>query len=72
MTTNWIVGGNTFNSIYPVSMNIAYQNKILSPAEKITYQAKIGLMYVSVYGYTAILIIKFYKSCLIQFNNCAN
>ena len=31
----------------------AYQNEIVSPAANITYNAKVGLMYVSDYGYAA-------------------
>ena len=32
---------------------MAYQNEIVVPAENITYDAKIGLMYVSDYGFAA-------------------
>ena len=34
-------------------MQTAYQNEIVNPAESTTYDAKIGLMYVSDYGYAA-------------------
>ena len=34
-------------------MQTAYQNEIVNPAENTTYDAKIGLMYVSDYGYAA-------------------
>ena len=50
----WQVGGNTFQNIgYGTTLKTAYTNEIVSPAENITYQAKIGLMYVSDYGYAA-------------------
>ena len=50
-TTNWIVGGNTDQNIYNVAVKSTYTNEIVSPAESTTYNAKIGLMYVSDYGY---------------------
>ena len=50
-TTNWKVGGNTYQNILNVAVKTKYQNEILSPAENTTYSAKIGLMYVSDYGY---------------------
>ena len=50
-TTNWKVGGNTSANIIDVSVKQTYQNEIVSPAESTTYSAKIGLMYVSDYGY---------------------
>ena len=49
--TNWKVGGNSLNNIRDVPVKTAYQNEIESPAESTTYSAKIGLMYVSDYGY---------------------
>ena len=52
-TTSWKVGGNTYNNIYNVTVKNTYQNEIVSPAENTTYPAKIGLMYVSDYGYAA-------------------
>ena len=51
--TTWKVGGNTYANISPIAMNTAYQNEIINPAEDITYDAKVGLMYVSDYGYAA-------------------
>ena len=52
-TTEWIVGGNTTSNIYNVPVKTAYQNEILNPAESTTYSAKVGLMYISDYGYAA-------------------
>ena len=52
-TTSWKVGGNTTSNIYNVPVKSAYENEIVSPAESTTYSAKVGLMYVSDYGYAA-------------------
>ena len=52
-TTTWKVGGNTFDNISSSVPSIAYQNEIISPTENTTYDAKIGLMYVSDYGFAA-------------------
>ena len=52
-TTTWKVGGNTFDNIGRSVPSIAYQNEIVAPAENTTYDAKIGLMYVSDYGFAA-------------------
>ena len=53
-TTEWKVGGNTFENITEnATPKTAYQNEIVNPAESTTYSAKIGLMYISDYGYTA-------------------
>ena len=57
--TTWKVGGNTYANILTSSMNTAYQNEIVNPVttkttdNKTEYTAKIGLMYVSDYGYAA-------------------
>ena len=53
VTTTWKVGGNTFDNIGSSVPSIAYQNEIVAPAENTTYDAKIGLMYVSDYGFAA-------------------
>ena len=53
ITTTWKVGGNTYAKIRDVAPATAYQNEIVSPAENTTYDAKIGLMYVSDYYYAA-------------------
>ena len=53
-TTSWKVGGNTYTKItLSATPKKAYQNEIVSPAESTTYNAKVGLMYVSDYGYAA-------------------
>ena len=52
-TTEWKVGGNTGANIYGQNAPTAYQNEIVNPVEATTYSAKIGLMYVSDYGYAA-------------------
>ena len=51
--TTWKVGGNTFTNIASKTPSVAYQNVILNPIENITYDAKIGLMYVNDYGFAA-------------------
>ena len=52
-TTTWKVGGNTFDNIVKSVPSAAYQNEIVAPAENTTYDAKIGLMYASDYGFAA-------------------
>ena len=52
-TTTWKVGGNTFDNIYYQIASVVYQNEIIAPAENTIYDAKIGLMYVSDYGFAA-------------------
>ena len=58
-TTTWKVGGNTYANIAQSAMNVAYQNEITNAVTTNTtdnakeYSAKIGLMYVSDYGYAA-------------------
>ncbi len=50
----WKVGGNSkYNIGSSVVPNVVYKNEITSPAENTTYDAKIGLMYVSDYYYAA-------------------
>ena len=57
--TTWKVGGNTFDNIAYVIPSVAYQNEIVNPVttnstdNKTEYSAKIGLMYVSDYGFAA-------------------
>ena len=53
-TTTWKVGGNTFNNIGDVVPSVAYTNEITSPAESTTYDAKIGLMNISEFGFGAV------------------
>ena len=58
-TTTWKVGGNTYSNIYSKTPSVVYQNEIVSPVTTNTtdnateYSAKIGLMYVSDYGFAA-------------------
>ena len=52
-TTTWKVGGNTYENIARSVPTVAYQNEIVSPAENTPYDAKIGLMYASDYGFAA-------------------
>ncbi len=51
--TSWIVGGASDANISSSPVKIACMIEIVSPVENITYDAKIGLMYVSDYGYAA-------------------
>ena len=58
-TVTWKVGGNTSANISDVVPATTYQNEIVNPAttnttdNATTYSAKIGLMYVSDYGFAA-------------------
>ena len=58
-TTTWKVGGNTYSNIYSKTPSVVYQNEIVNPVttnttdNAIEYTAKIGLMYVSDYGFAA-------------------
>ena len=53
-TTTWKVGGNPWNdNIETLNVSTIYQNEIVSPVSNVTYNAKIGLMYLSDYGYAA-------------------
>ena len=47
----WQVGGNTNSSISELAVKNGFTNEIVNPAANTTYEAKIGLMYVSDYGY---------------------
>ena len=50
-TYTWKTGGNTKENFINVSASLTYQNEIVSPADETIVQAKVGLMYVSDYGY---------------------
>ena len=52
-TTTWKVGGTTYKNIVESVPTVAYQNEIVAPAENTTYDAKIGLMYATDYGFAA-------------------
>ncbi len=69
-TTSWKVGGNTGKNIRDVPVKTAYQNEIVSPAESTTYSAKVGLMYVSDYGYAA--SPENWNTILYNYNNDVN
>ena len=49
----WKVGGNTTTKIYSVKASVTYSNEITNPASNILVTTKIGLMYVSDYGFAA-------------------
>ena len=52
-TTTWKVGGGTYENILTSVPAIAHQYEVGSSALSTTYEAKIGLMYVSDYFYAA-------------------
>ena len=49
----WKESVDTFDNIAKSVPPVAYQNEIVSPSENTTYDAKIGLMYASDYGFAA-------------------
>ena len=69
-TYTWKVGGNTLDNIRDVVPAITYQNEIISPAEKTAYDAKIGLVYVSDYGYAA--SPKYWTNTLVSYASTVN
>ncbi len=52
-TTTWKVGGGTYANIVTSVPKVAHQYEVGSSASSTTYEAKIGLMYVSDYYYAA-------------------
>ena len=52
-TTIWKVGGSAFDNLINVPLKTTYINEITNPSDKTTYTAKIGLMYVSDFGYAS-------------------
>ena len=52
-TTTWNVGGGTYANILTSVPKTAYQYEVGSSASTTTYEAKIGLMYVTDYYYSA-------------------
>ncbi len=59
-TTTWKVGGNTYDNIAGSVPATAYQNEVVNPTPgsysttgETTYEAKIGLIYASDYGFAA-------------------
>ncbi len=51
--TNWITGGVSYDNVYNSQVRQAYNYEVISNSSSTTYNAKIGLMYVSDYGYAA-------------------
>ena len=72
-TTSWKVGGIAMSDINDIvvsdTIKLVYQNEILNSAENTTYSAKMGLMYVSDYGYAA--SPKNWKTSLYDYFNIA-
>ena len=58
-TVTWKVGGNTYDNVVNSIPSVTYQNEITNPDatnstdNAIEYEAKVGLMYVSDYGFAA-------------------
>ncbi len=52
-TTTWKVGGSTWSNIGNAISSVAYQNEIVNPSTSATYEAKVGLIYASDYGFAA-------------------
>ena len=52
-THTWKVGGNIDGNIVNATAPNAYTNEITNPSENTTYDANVGLMYASDYGYAA-------------------
>ena len=50
---NWIIGGNSIDNIIQFSIKNVYLNEIVNPTENVVYNTKIGLIYISDYGYAA-------------------
>lgn len=51
--TEWKIGGNTYANIINADVPTAYQNEVANPATTTIETKKIGLMYVTDYGYAA-------------------
>lgn len=49
----WNIGGNTRNNLLYTNVKSSYQSEIVSPTSSDIFTSKIGLMYVSDYGYAA-------------------
>ena len=52
-TTEWQVGGAKYANVYSSPVKTAYNSEVGANKANTTYSAKIGLMYVSDYGYAA-------------------
>ena len=66
-THTWKVGGDTWDNIAGQTAPNAYQNEINKPATDKTVNAKVGLMYVSDYGYAA--SSNYWSTALNSYNN---
>ena len=53
-TTTWKVGGNTYSKIEDVIPSVTYQNELVTPSTNAVEESKIGLLYVSDYGFAAV------------------
>ena len=71
-TTTWKVGG--FSDFLNVTVKTVYNNELINPSETTTYSSKVGLLYLSDYGYTVIPaywelnLISYYNDDLTQNN----
>lgn len=52
-TTEWKIAGNTSANIQNQNAATAYQNEIVTPNENTTINKKVGLMYVTDYGFAS-------------------
>ena len=69
-TTIWKVGGGTFANINYAVPKTAYQYEVGSSASSTTYEAKIGLMYASDYGFGA--VSEAWTTTLVNYNGSVN
>ena len=53
LMSTWKVGGNTWDDIAKQSVATTYKNELLLPSVSTTVSKKVGLMYISDYGYAA-------------------
>lgn len=51
--SSWETGGNANTKLSATAMNEVYVNEIVSPSSSVKVSSKIGLMYISDYGYAA-------------------
>ena len=63
--TSWMVGGSAYTDIISAIPSLAYKNEIISPSENITYDAKIGVIYIHDYGLAT--IPKYWNITMINF-----
>ena len=70
ITTNWKVGGNTFQNIEYNSAKSVFNYEVGNNSLSTTYSAKIGLMYVSDYAYAA--SPNNWETTMINYNSSTN